>query len=39
MKNDKKRILLVDDERDITIALRIGLTKGLIWASHIYQPS
>jgi two-component system, OmpR family, response regulator ChvI len=25
MKNDKKRILLVDDERDITIALRIGL--------------
>ena len=25
MKNDKKRILLVDDERDITIALRMGL--------------
>jgi two-component system response regulator ChvI len=25
MKNDKKRILLVDDERDITIAFRMGL--------------
>jgi two-component system response regulator ChvI len=25
MNNDKKRILLVDDERDITIAFRMGL--------------
>ena len=25
MNNDKKRVLLVDDERDITIAFRMGL--------------
>jgi len=31
MKNDKKRILLVDDERDITIAFHMGLeSKGFI---------